>query len=526
MDVMEIKRILEENRLKSETFILKNYENVHFLIYSLFNDTSLSWREMTYLYSKDMFTVPNCYCGNKLTFLSYSKGYTTFCSKKCASNSADIKNKRKMTSIERYGVENPMMFNDIKNLHKKSINDKYGVDFISQIDSVKDKKIENNLIKHGVEYNSQRDDIKKILRNSLNGRRDSINLSNRIEIDNYLNHKISNLGMSYISSSGSNYTIKCQNEHEFDIHKNMLNDRLSNKNVICTVCNPIDSSSDSENNLFLFISNGYDGLILRNDRTTIGKELDIYLPDLNLAFEYNGVFWHSDNFKENNYHIDKTDMCEKLGIKLIHIWEDDWLFKNDIVKSRILNLLNCSNKIWARRCKILLVSNNDSRKFLNENHIQGYSISKINIGLFHNSELVSIMTFGGLRKSLGQNSKEGYWELLRFCNKKNTSVVGGASRLFKFFITNYCPISIISYADRCWSNGNLYRRLGFSFVKKTKPNYYYVVDGIRRNRFSYRKDILVKRGYDKSLSESKIMKSLGYNKIYDSGSLKYEFKIS
>ena len=71
MDVMEIKRILEENRLKSETFILKNYENVHFLIYSLFNDTSLSWREMTYLYSKDMFTVPNCYCGNKLTFLFY-----------------------------------------------------------------------------------------------------------------------------------------------------------------------------------------------------------------------------------------------------------------------------------------------------------------------------------------------------------------------------------------------------------------------------------------------------------------------
>jgi hypothetical protein len=131
------------------------------------------------------------------------------------------------------------------------------------------------------------------------------------------------------------------------------------------------------------------------------------------------------------------------------------------------------------------------------------------------------MTFGELRKSLGNSKKEGSFELLRFCNKLNTNVVGGASKLLKHFENNFEYEEIISYADRRWSNGDLYEKLDFTFISKTRPNYFYVRLDKREPRFKYRKDILVKEGYDKTKTEKEIMKERGYNRIYDCGSLKF-----
>jgi hypothetical protein len=161
-----------------------------------------------------------------------------------------------------------------------------------------------------------------------------------------------------------------------------------------------------------------------------------------------------------------------------------------------------------------------------ENHLQGYVSSKYNIGLKYNGELVSIMSFGGLRKSLGQNSVNGHYELLRLCNKIGHSVIGGASRMLKFFIKDKSPIEIISYADRSWSSGSVYHRMGFKFDHETIPNYFWVKNGLRYNRFSFRKDLLVKNGADPNLSESKIMKSKGYYRIYDSGNLKFTLRLA
>ena len=163
-------------------------------------------------------------------------------------------------------------------------------------------------------------------------------------------------------------------------------------------------------------------------------------------------------------------------------------------------------------------------KFLEDNHIQGKLGAKVRVGLYHNEELVSLMTFGSLRKSLGSKSQEGDWELLRFCNKLNTNVVGGASKLLKYFINNYKPDNIISYADRRWSEGNLYYNLGFKLVGETRPNYFYLNTSRRESRFKYRKDILVKQGYDPNKTEREIMKERGYLRIYDCGTLKFEYK--
>ena len=134
------------------------------------------------------------------------------------------------------------------------------------------------------------------------------------------------------------------------------------------------------------------------------------------------------------------------------------------------------------------------------------------------------MTFGKLRKALGNKNKENHYELLRFCNKINTNIVGGASKLFKYFVNNYKPLEITTFADRCWSNGNLYKELGFEFISKTSPNYYYVVDGVRKHRFNFRKDKLIKEGFDPNKTERDIMLERKIYRIYDSGNLKFIFK--
>ena len=320
---------------------------------------------------------------------------------------------------------------------------------------------------------------------------------------------------------------KCLNcELEFSINRQYLVNREKINDEICLNCNPrISGKSKMEDDLYQFIVNNYSGCVIRRDKSLLdGREIDIYLPEINLAFEFNGLYWHSEIHKDSFYHQNKTKDCLDLGITLIHIWEDDWLYKNLIIKSIILNKLGCSKKIWARNCQVKIVDNKETRSFLNENHIQGFIGSRVKIGLYYNDELVSIMTFGSLRISLGQKSIEKNWELLRFCNKIGASVIGGASKLLNFFKKNYKYDSIISYSDNSRGFGKLYSKLGFDYIHDTKPNYYWVINGIRSNRFNFRKDKLVKNGYDPNKTEVQIMNERGFFRIFDSGSKKWEIK--
>jgi len=286
--------------------------------------------------------------------------------------------------------------------------------------------------------------------------------------------------------------------------------------------------SDMEKELLDFIKINYNGNVITNDRIVISPhELDIYLPDLNLAFEFNGLYWHSERFIEKKYHLNKTNFCESQNIHLVQIYEDDWIYKQDIVKSRILNLLGKSNRIYARKCEVREVSFGDAKEFLEKNHIQGNCISKIRIGLYYKDELVSLMTFGKLRRNLGYKSQEGFFELLRFCNLINHSIIGGANKLFINFLKKIKSKKIISYADRSWTYNNgktLYDNLGFKFVSVTNSNYYYINNGVRENRFRFRKNLLVQEGFDNNKTEHEIMLERGFLRIYDSGSIKYEFE--
>lgn len=286
--------------------------------------------------------------------------------------------------------------------------------------------------------------------------------------------------------------------------------------------------SNIEREIFNFISSLSINL-LENDRFILdGKEIDIYAPEQKIGVEINGLIWHSEKFNNNKKsHLEKTEICENKGIKLIHIFEDEWLYKRNIVESRLKNIFNKNTlKIFARKCEIKLVESKEAKIFLDKNHIQGNVSSKINVGLFYCGSLVSLMTFGECRKALGSKSKESQYEMLRFCNELNTTVIGGASKLLKYFINNYNPNEIISYADRRWSQGSLYEKLNFQFSHNTQPNYFYVVGKKRENRFKYRKDILVSQGYDANKSEHQIMIDRKIPRIYDCGSKKYTLKFN
>lgn len=234
------------------------------------------------------------------------------------------------------------------------------------------------------------------------------------------------------------------------------------------------------------------------------REVDIYLRDLKIAIEVNGSYWHSEIYKQKNYHQKKKDEC---SVPLIHVWEWDIVNNFELLKRR-LESLTCDKKIFARKCKVVEVSKQDKKDFLNANHIQGNCASSYDIGLEYEGNLVSIMTFG---KSRFTNHD---WELIRFCS--NIRVVGGASKLFKHFVNNKKPIEVLSYANYDWSqkSDSVYEKMGFTLEKVTVPDYVWCNS---HNHVLSRYQTQMKNEIDE-------MRNRGYFRVFKSGNLKYIWK--
>lgn len=268
--------------------------------------------------------------------------------------------------------------------------------------------------------------------------------------------------------------------------------------------------------------------IEQSNRTIIRPyELDIYLPDFNIAIEFNGNFWHTQNSgkKDKNYHKMKTQLCKAKGVALIHIFEYEWDLKQHIIKSRIENLVKQnSTRIYARNTTICQLTTADKRNFLEQNHLYGDTNSSINYGLLsRDSELIAVMTFGKSRYD-----KKYDYELLRFATKLHTTVVGGASKLFNHFLVNHSPIRVVSYADCKWSTGHVYNLLNFKFCGYTQqPNYVYVYppDYVPLSRHKFQKHKLANQlnQFDPSLTEWQNMQNNGYDRIWDAGHMKWEY---
>jgi len=435
----------------------------------------------------------------------------------------NIKNKQKQTNLEKYGVENPSQSIEIKkkkennwlikndeekeSILKKRIKTnqiKYNSDHIFTNDFFKERIKQTNLEKYGVENPSLN---KKVSQKIISSLKETL-LSKQFEnIDNLINVQ------------GDIFLIKCDAcGDEFKILNSLFYKRRESNTLICTNCNPVSKNvSGKEIQLLNFIKDNYNGTIIENSKKIISPlELDIYLPDLNLAFEFNGIYWHCELYKDNNYHSNKTKMCNNKNINLFHIFEDDWVYKQDIVKSMIINKINrTTNRIYARKTTLKIITNNTLiKEFLNSNHIQGYVGSFIKLGLFYNDDIVSLMTF--------KNVKDGY-ELNRFCNKLNTNVIGGASKLFKYFTKNYSFDKIISFSNNDYSEGNLYKTLNFRLDKKIKPDYSYIKNDKREHKFNFRKKKLSQNFNILNKTEHEICFENNIYRIYDSGKLKWVY---
>jgi hypothetical protein len=309
----------------------------------------------------------------------------------------------------------------------------------------------------------------------------------------------------------SKHLFKCQCGGEFIIRTDNYFSRKKANIKLCTVCNPIgDLKSIKEKELYEFIQSIYRGEVIQSYRD--GLEIDVYLPDLNLGFEFNGLYWHSDEYKNKWYHLNKTEYFEERGISIIHIWEDDWNHRKSILESQIKNWLGLTtNKIFANECQVIGLDNVSD--FLNTNHIQGSDYSKVKLGLFFEEELVSVMTFNKLER--GKPMSRGQWNLSRFCNKGGFNVIGGASKLLNYFIKNWEAKRIISYSDRDSNLGGLYETLGFEKVSESSPDYKYLVEGIRVHKSRFRES---KTG----ISES----DLEIQRVWDCGNIKWEKSIT
>lgn len=508
---------LDKNRLR-ETWVRANIsEFTKIKVFQQINNQEyLKFSQVLYNYLNLITELPKCMvCNlNLKRFIGFHDGYNNFCSKSCAlkNSSEKIVNTRRRNTFEKWGVLHTSQLDTVKQKQSITNTERYGYKSPSLNERVKEKQKATMVDRYGVEYSGQ---SKELLAKSMQTR-----------FDNYMKHIIEryqDLDIVKVPEEGL-LEICCSKCNQiYEIRTELLSLRHFRYKVNpCLFCNPISSykySAQNEIALYL-IEKGFE-LEMANRKILNGKEVDIFIPSKKIAIEFNGLYWHSDLYKPNDYHLQKKINCEQQGINLIHIWEDDWTLKKEIVISRLNNLLGIEQKkIWARNCQIREISSKDCLRFYKDNHLQGSVNAKYNYGLFLNNELVSAMSFGGLRRSLGQSDKLKNYELYRFCCKVGHLCIGGFSKLLKYFISKEKPSEIVTYANRDWSTlHNVYERNGFTFDSFTKMNYWYFNKNLKRHhRFQFRKDKITK---DKTKTEKSIMSEMNYHRVFDCGSIKY-----
>lgn len=511
------KNLLNKNKLR-ESWLKKNYPKDYELINDWLIDKNfenVKFSQILFNFINDLSSIPKCLqCDNNQRFLGFMEGYNQYCSKKCSSKLSYSKGveTRKINTIEKYGVEHTSQLDFVKQKQELTNLEKYGTKSPTQNNIIRNKQKSTMLSKYGVEYSGLN---KQLLQKTLDSRKK--------DYDNLIYSIYKDLDILKIEKEGQ-LDIRCNLCNEiYTIMTPLLRLRyLRYKVPPCLICNPLQSYSFNSQIEIADYIKSFDLDIIKNDRTILnGKEIDILIKDLNIGFEFNGVYWHSDKFVNKSYHLDKKILAYSKGINLIHIWEDEWIYKKDIILSRIKNLIHkTQHNIYARNCEIKNIDNELCNDFLEKNHLQGKINSSIKLGLFYKNELVSCMTFGKLRIGLGTKNQEGFFELYRFCNLLDTNVIGGFSKLLKHFEKNYNPKILITYAKRDWSlKDSVYEKVGFSFEKYTEIGYWYIDKYKKRHhRFNFRKSKLDKAS---NLTEKEIMEEKGYNLIYDCGNIKY-----
>lgn len=518
-------------------YIAKNNPDLFSILEKTYPDVK-SISERLYLYQHSLDSPCKCVvCGKNARFNGISKGYSQYCSCKCSNSDPNKKEKTKKTCLKKYGCENPMQNEKVKNSfvnyfsipeNQKKIQDKReketGVRFTGQLQEVKDKIRHTCIERYGVESSVQTHVAKENLRISRIKKQTS-------KYEDIVDCGEHNDEYMYKCSCPHHNCSKC-NDKYYWIETQMYFDRRRDGTEPCTHLLPARTNSgpSSLENIVCEWLDEYNIYYERSRRDILpsGQEIDIYIPSKRIAIECNGEWYHCSKFKPYNYHFKKWSECKEIGIQLLSMW-GVWInFSKEITKSILLSKLGIYNRrLYARKCKLNEISSSVCNKFLNENHIQGASKSKIYLGLYYNNELVSVMTFNrGIKCSGRKEYGKDVWDLARFCSLKGTCVVGAAGKLLKYFIRKYNPSTIQSYSSNDISDGGLYVTLGFKQNSFSQSYWYYDVRGKKRyHRSAWTKSRLKKMGLiNEEETEECAMYRNGFLKNYDSGQTKWVWK--
>ncbi len=494
--------------------------------YKLFISNNRS--ENLYCFLNNITEKPKCVCGKKVSFVGFTRGYRKYCSARCQTSDPEFQDKMKKINLQKYGVENIAQRKDVKNKTKATNLKKYGVDYILRD---KNKRESGMIKKYGVNNISklkettikrQETNLKKYGMKSPWNQKKVVSNNVKIKKTNYYNNL---LGLHIIPLFDENEYLNIKKEYKWKCEKckKVFYSNLERgKRLFCSNCNKSEKFKTEK--LIKEFLNENSVIFKENDRKIISpKELDIYLPDHNLAIEIDGLYWHSDIYKDKNYHLEKTEECNNKGIKLIHIFENEINDKFHIVKNRLKNILGLnSQRIGARQTIVKEIDSKIKNGFLNKYHIQGEDKSRIKLGAFYDNKLIGVMTFSKPRIFMNQKKKNEVWELSRFATTADTYTPGLASKMLKHFERNWEWNEIYSYADRRWSQGNLYKQLGFELDSHTPPNYFYWNGKKLYHRYNFRKQRLKNfDNYSDEKTEKQMMDEVGWYRIYDCGNIKF-----
>jgi len=512
--------------------------------------------EVIYLVIHDLSSIPMTTCKHNIRcrFISLDAGYAKLCPacskyealkngmirKYGTSNAAHLtetQEKKKQTCIDRYGVESTNQLDSVKNKKKQTLIKHFGEEGLAH-SSIQDKKRNTCIERYGVEHHTKLESVQEKRRQTCYDKYNTDNVMHVPEIKTkvseswYHNSNFLDYVEKLVNARGLILQSEYHHAHDSIEVKckkcgtvfSILWNSFQQGGGVCPGCFPLcQGRSKMENDIAeLIASLGID--ILCNKRDIISPyELDIFIPSHNIAIEFCGLWCHSSGGNAPylipaDRHITKLRMCEDAGIRLITIFEDEWILRKEVVMSKLLIDLNQfkGQKLGGRLCTVGKTTSKSKRDFLQQYHLQGDRVSTVNLCLKYFGSIISVMTFTKLR--------DHEYELSRYCCKPNYLIMGGASKLLSYFKTNYTWTNIFTYADRRWSNGNLYTSLGFESSGITDPNYWYWGNGIigRAHRLNYSKSQLTSmKNFSDDLTEKQIMALEGYAWIYDCGNYKF-----
>ncbi len=511
-----------------------------------------SFNEKVFCLLNNITCTPSCkQCSTKpVVFKNINEGFKTYCSDTCAHKDPDLVKQRQNTMLEKYGVAHALQVKEIakqvseKNTvsfskngqgrknYESTMLEKYGVlnpmtktEFREKIAISHSERTEED-IKKTVEQRKQTSLEKYGNENYRNDDKIKETLQNRYGVFYPNQLKCSNEWLA-ISDKREFLTKTLPILHPLKIAKDY---NLAFSTVYKLISkfglkDLVRKTFNAEYEIEQFIQTLGFNTISNNRSILEGKEIDILIPEKNIGIEHNGIYWHSElQGKDNTYHLNKTIISEKKGIHLIHVFETEWLEKQNIVKSVISSKLGkYKTRLYARKCEIKEIDFKTKNQFLEENHLQGQDKSSVKLGLFYDDELVSVMTFG-----VSKYNKNYQYEMHRFCNKLGYQIIGGASKLFKYFLNNHNPKSILTYANRRYSDDTFYEKIGFTSIGYSKPSHWYFgknIDGLA-SRNQFQKHLLSDKldDFNPELTAWENMKLNGYDRIWDCGNYKFEWK--